>query len=60
MIAERYRGIQICLVLPFRFLTPFFALCFRLLRISRLVARRNKEQQRPCRKTKSAAIPACE
>jgi len=34
MMTERYRGIQVRLVLPFRFLTPFFALCFRLLRNS--------------------------
>jgi len=34
MMTERYRGIHVRRVLPFRFLTPFFALCFRLLRIS--------------------------
>jgi hypothetical protein len=34
MMTERYRGIQVRLMLPFRFLTPFFALCFRLLRNS--------------------------
>jgi hypothetical protein len=34
MKTERYQGIQVRLVLPFRFLTPFFSLCFRLLRNS--------------------------